>query len=198
MSYLSRFLDLRCAPELLPFFQATSRRDKEIEESMSLWVAARKYLLVTGKENLVAIVVGDGRTPRTAALLAHLTSWDCHSIDPQLDLNWYETIEVERARAGSPIKRLSLHRCKAEEMHVPCDGREAIVFMPHSHASVVSSLRVPATNGTVHAIAMPCCVPAESWTTQPGFSQAYWQFEDANVRSKKNTVHVWKNVKYRN
>lgn len=59
---------------------------QEITESMACVEALREHLpevLLTDRD-VVAVVVGDGRTPRTGALLAMRTKWACVSVDPAL------------------------------------------------------------------------------------------------------------------
>ncbi|CAF4573016.1 unnamed protein product, partial [Rotaria magnacalcarata] len=72
---------------------------KEITESYAVWAALRRFIFSrfeksssksidsipsTDHRQNAIIVVGDGMTPRTAALCAYLTKglWQCYSIDP--------------------------------------------------------------------------------------------------------------------
>ena len=60
---------------------------KEITESMACLQAATEHLPETVRladSDVVALVIGDGRTPRTAALLAMRSKWSVISIDPAL------------------------------------------------------------------------------------------------------------------
>ena len=61
---------------------------KELTESMACFNAIRNYLLLNKgpfdpkDEGVTALVIGDGSTPRTGALLALRTSWQVTSVDP--------------------------------------------------------------------------------------------------------------------
>lgn len=63
---------------------------QEISESMACLAAVTEHLCDGGEElladpDVVALVVGDGRAPRTAALVAMRTKWQVVSIDPALN-----------------------------------------------------------------------------------------------------------------
>ena len=59
---------------------------QEITESMACLEAIREHLHFVSMSNpdVCIVVVGDGRTPRTAALMAMRTKWQVVSIDPAL------------------------------------------------------------------------------------------------------------------
>lgn len=59
---------------------------QEITESMACFEAIREHLpfVSLSDPDVCAVVVGDGRTPRTAALLALRTKWQVVSVDPAL------------------------------------------------------------------------------------------------------------------
>lgn len=83
---VDRFLSWECGRFLLGLglFPDT----KEISESMACMHAALERLgdaFGPSQTDTLAVCIGDGRTPRTAALLAMRTKWDCVSIDPALD-----------------------------------------------------------------------------------------------------------------
>lgn len=45
------------------------------------------------QDNTVKFVsVADGSTPRTAAVVAYRTQWECHSVDPQLPADGSSTV----------------------------------------------------------------------------------------------------------
>ena len=50
--------------------------------------AARQSRLVERKRGVLCICIGDGTTPRTAALAAYLTAWNCVSVDPAMREEW--------------------------------------------------------------------------------------------------------------
>jgi len=76
MRYVNEMLRLSCAPELLRLKLFPDA--KELTESFSAYNAIRTHLAdefkpADGRVTLIA--VGDGHTPRTAALCAFLTQW---------------------------------------------------------------------------------------------------------------------------
>jgi hypothetical protein len=46
--------------------------------------------MYTQDESVAFVSVADGSTPRTAATVAYLTKWQCHSVDPQLKKTGFE------------------------------------------------------------------------------------------------------------
>jgi len=84
LDYLDRFLKMDCGPTLLEM--GLFPNAKEITESMACLEAMDKSLgLVFSQTDTVCLVVGDGMTPRTAALTAVRTKWRrVVSVDPAL------------------------------------------------------------------------------------------------------------------
>lgn len=66
--------------------------DKEVTEAMAAYVHTEKAIMPHMTESPsqgvlrdAILCIGDGSTPRSAALFAlHFPSWECYSIDPQL------------------------------------------------------------------------------------------------------------------
>ena len=96
--YIDEFLSLKCVTDLID--HKLYPDTKEITESMAILNVLRTYFNSSSKDlkndydynfenkNVTAIVVGDGSTPRIAALLCFITKWnDIYSIDPQLKIN---------------------------------------------------------------------------------------------------------------
>ncbi|CAF3435354.1 unnamed protein product, partial [Rotaria sp. Silwood2] len=75
LEYLDEFLQLRCASDLISM--GLFPNAKEITETFAIWSALRRYIFpqlststtssIDNDRNAI-IVVGDGMTPRTAAL----------------------------------------------------------------------------------------------------------------------------------
>ncbi len=183
--YMNEFVQLSCAPELLE--AKIFPNAKEITESMGMFHAAlwdspataltteRPGMSACG-ENHIAVVVGDGSTPRTGALLAYRTRWDVYSIDPNLkEKDWH-------------IKRLTTLVSKAEDIDkLNCEGRRCYVFFPHSHAPMAKALERIVNWSERRVIAMPCCYEIEgSWARRPHIA-----YQDLRVTSPKNWVHIW-------
>ncbi|KAK8822370.1 hypothetical protein WA577_005534, partial [Blastocystis sp. JDR] len=80
-SIAARLSDMRIFPN-----------DKEVTEAMAAYAHTKKYVIpemtdkpAEGDLKDAILCVGDGSTPRSAALFAlHFPSWECYSIDPQL------------------------------------------------------------------------------------------------------------------
>ena len=142
-SYLEHFFSFKCSPDVLPFFGPNRHTPKEITESMAMWRAATDILHVKSDDDILAIVIGDGKRPRTAGLLSHVTKWDCVSIDPIADLGWF--LEYEKLRRGSsnPLERIVSYQLKAEHAKIACEKKRTILFLPHSHATMSAALNVP-------------------------------------------------------
>jgi len=83
LDYLDRFLRWECGAALQDM--ALFPNAKEITESVACLQALDKHVEVPfGEPATICIVVGDGSTPRTAALLAMRTRWRLLSVDPAL------------------------------------------------------------------------------------------------------------------
>lgn len=129
---------------------------KELSESLAMLDAAldiaRTSGLSRGDPNVTVVVVGDGASPRTGALVAMCTNWSVTSIDPKMVLNGLHPL----------TNRLACVRAKVEDVpHIL--GR--IVLAPHSHAPVEATRRAASWLGGGHVIAMPCCV---AWPKHAG------------------------------
>ena len=106
LRYINEFIKLKCAADLLEL--GIFPNAKEITESFAAWNAVRRHLWKRGfspDKNLNCYVIGDGTTPRTAALVAFISNFYVFSIDP--NSRW-----KERYRS---IKRLTICRCKIED-----------------------------------------------------------------------------------
>jgi len=154
---------------------------KEITESMAAYHAVR-WLLVPklgikfDNPNIKVVCVGDGHTPRTAALFAFRSAWQVTSIDPRLrEVHWN-------------IERLMCYRSKIEDMNLEYEQYDHVIIVcVHSHATISACLK------HIHApcrsvVAMECCIPLDI----PGIP--YTGFVDTDVWSPKNTIKVWETV----
>ena len=172
LRYLNAFVRLRCAPDLLHWDVFPNA--KEITESFAGLQAASQ---VMGKNSRSAshlcIVVGDGSTPRTGALIACCTNWNVVSIDPRMrvEKNW-------------PIRRLSLARTTIEEW-IPTNRstQRPIVVAVHSHAKLafVGTMIPP----PLAVVAIPCCVPhtLDGWNRE--------EYTDWGIHSPERDVIIF-------
>ena len=175
--YINEFFKLKCAPDLLTYKLFPNA--KEITESFAAFRGVAT-LIMPGRfdfnsENVKIICVGDGHTPRTAALFAMRTKWDCYSVDPVLRNNEY------------PITRLSLYNNKIEDLDLSFPDDIVVIVCVHSHAKIKDMLDY--IHGKErHLLSIPCCVTHEIADKQ------YIGYLDTNIWSDKNLVKVWVNI----
>jgi hypothetical protein len=123
---------------------------KEITESSAALNAVLTKLKFYDRAdpNIAVISVGDGRTPRTAALFAFRTKWQCISVDPQLNpakIDYWE----------QNIDRLKCYPNNVEDLDLCFE--KCIIVAVHSHADLHSTLRH--IRGNVRSmVAIPCCI----------------------------------------
>ncbi|RMH11322.1 MAG: hypothetical protein D6698_16690 [Gammaproteobacteria bacterium] len=138
---LDDFISLKASPDIIAL--RVFPDVKEITEAMGMLrsVPRERY-----GEDLTAVVVGDGSTPRLGALLAHVTKWQVHSIDPRL--------RAERIPTWtSKVRRLHIWPQKFQNAPV----RDAdLLFLPHAHVSVREAMRaILGPQGVCYF--NPCC-----------------------------------------
>jgi hypothetical protein len=170
--HLSWFLSRRSAVDLLAL--KVFPNPKEITESVAAYHAVEHYLshqgFALGDRDTLLVAVGDGSTPRTAALFAHQTAWACHSVDPRLrDRSWR-------------IDRLTLHRCRIEECHF--EAERVVIVAVHAHVDLARARKAVAAEH-VGVVAIPCCVPLDL-DRPPDVA-----YEDFGIWSPHRTVKVW-------
>eukprot|EP00960_Hanusia_phi_P004881 141004-Hanusia_phi.AAC.2 len=97
LKYVDEFLKLDCAPSLIALKLFPNA--KEITESMAVYTAFRRLLSAQCMDfdsSDSFVFVGDGTTPRTAAIFAHLTrAGRCVAIDPMLKPSCQECFSPE-------------------------------------------------------------------------------------------------------
>jgi len=170
--YINRFMGMKAAPDML--IRGLFPNAKEITESFGA-IEATKYLPVSWKDDIAMVCVGDGHAPRTGAVFAFSSKWDCYSVDPQLrQKDWN-------------VDRLTCKRFKIEDVWLSFD-KPCVIVMVHSHARVEDTLR--AIKAPIrHLIAIECCVPLNVPNIAPDIS-----YNDESIWSPKNEVKIWKNV----
>lgn len=184
-TYLSRFLSLNSAANMLELeLFPKSNTIKEIAESMSMWYAVERHIMPIdqdvytgrGQSDINLIVVGDGTKPRTAALFAYMTKWNCWSIDPIMTQKEY------------PIKRLTIISNKIEDID-PIDFGDqiTIIIMPHSHALTIDCWnKFESTRKWL--VKLECCTHDKL-----PFTGIY--YKDMNAITPANDVYIWNNYK---
>ena len=174
--YINEFIKLKCASDLLAW--GVFPNAKEITESMAMYHAVKNHVPFNLRdEEINLVVVGDGKSPRTAALFAVMTKWTCYSVDPKMDEKWLSCKE---------IKRLHAIKSKVEDIHI--EFEKVVIVLPHSHAPIMHVLKHIVGFEERHIVAMPCCVPC----LIPGVVGKI--YEDENVWSLKNTILIYNNV----
>lgn len=186
---------------------------QEMAESMSAFDAVREYLHVHNKSheqqdgilsfkdpNVLLLAVGDGVTPRTAAMFAFRTSWRCVSIDPMM-----------RSGAWDNITNLKAYKSKVEDMTVSVSSEpfeRVVVVMWHCHVSIADSLRCLEFDNQkwnvkdkarsamlrerVSLVTCACCNYDGVQKCMPDGSSADEEYEDIGVPGLMRTVRVWK------
>ncbi|CAN8073235.1 unnamed protein product [Agarophyton chilense] len=201
--YVDEFLALNCAEDLtrLKVFP----NGKELAESMSAYAAVRQFLVKHGPthqeqagvlsfsaRSVTLVAVGDGVTPRTAAMFAFRTSWKCISIDPMMRKGEWDNVKNLRTIAA---------RVQDVTIDVECNSRVVIV-MWHCHTSILDSvsclrfleadLRERSFRQRVAVVSCACCNYDEVQKELPDGSVPDVQFEDTGVPGLMRTVRVWR------
>jgi len=174
--YFDEFINLKCAPDLLKcgFFPNA----KELTESMAAFNAVRTYIRPHNFEdfrNTLLIDVGSGKKPRTAALFACRTMWECISIDPALNVSKHEF----------QFRHMQYRAEKIEDSPIFSAKSRIIVTAVHAHVDlkeVVKHVKAP----EIWIVAIPCCEPLEM-DVEPDY-----QYADIGCWSPKNEVKIWR------
>jgi hypothetical protein len=171
--YINRFLSLSVAPSLLSGVCWTTNPGKEITESMGALAALLNLAAYTGAlrddPTVSVLVVGDGTSPRTAALIVLTTAWTVDSVDPAM----------KRSGVHHLSPRLTCHRARLESTVLQAD----FVVAVHSHATPEAT-RKAAIRGVV---SMPCCVP---WGPPLPRWDRWKEYHDLDILSPQNLILV--------
>lgn len=182
--YLKRFVNSFASENIIGVFSRYKNACKEITESWAMYEAAKKY--VDDLDTKTVIVIGDGCSPRTSVIFAYFTKAHVISIDPLLNVSHWEEHYEKQMKMGYTPERIVLIPKRVEDVEVGCYGRGCVVVWPHSHAPM-NNTRISNYKSRVD-IAMPCCIPIpNNWAAIP-----HIVYNDYNVLSPKNTIHVWK------
>jgi len=176
--YFTAFLKLKCAPDLLRFFKGSDA--KEITESFAAYRAA---VTVLGRARLkdgsvVCLVPGDGKRPRTGAVVAFRSAWQVHSVDP-----------IQIWMPG--VERLFQHPTRVEHLDpIDCQGSAGVVLAVHSHANLSAAVSKLTNWSSLVVIAIPCCVPQEL-VIGGVHHHTVNEKRDPGIFSEKNMVKTW-------
>lgn len=185
---------------------------KEITESMAAYEAFRRFLAPfcanfdDGQDAFV--FVGDGATPRTAALFAYLTKGgSCYAIDPLLKDSCSQPVGTAREGGDVPpaeskdamagcaaqhpwqhIRRLKVvpHRVEKISMRL----RRVVVVMVHCHCSLQQVMDRIQCEELVGLITAPCCNWGKVQQTLQGLPPVAC-YKDPCMLSEKSDLRVW-------
>ncbi|KAG3071440.1 hypothetical protein PI124_g21143 [Phytophthora idaei] len=191
LRYLNEFVGkLHCAPALLQ--HGLFPDAKEVTESMALFNAVRRYvepknkgesLKENGKYDGIT-VVGDGNTPRTAAMFAfRMRGWKCYSVDPAMEKG-----TSERSKGWADVSNLVTVRNKIENVRIAL--RRAIVVLVHAHVTLDQALSAVQAEQVCGVVTLPCC----NWYGQQetlfgrGPDLVY---DDFSVLSDHREIRLW-------
>lgn len=183
--YTDELLSLRCAPQLLTLRLFPDA--KELSESFACFHAARSRLsarFAASDPAVTMLAIGDGLTPRTAALFAFRTAWTCIAIDPLMR---------EPDRWASEVERLCAVRATVQAAGEAGGGWEAdrvLLVLPHAHVGLKTCLRHVRWRAALAAVVMPCC----NWygaDSTDGVGPPAFEEEDGGVVSPHRLVRVW-------
>jgi hypothetical protein len=194
-NYLDQLFSMKCFHDIVALQVFTSAKD--ISESMAAIQAASQHGLIPKHDKkcrVKCLCIGDGSTPRTAALACFIKKWDCVSIDPALKPDW-------KGDDPKSIRGLIGFAGKVEEFasNSTLDSSESydylVLICVHSHARLIGAasmenirakynINIPTT-----LVSMPCCPKFRSHTDigrKPDL-----EYEDDCVFSACRKVEVW-------
>ncbi|KAL3661991.1 hypothetical protein V7S43_012799 [Phytophthora oleae] len=191
LRYLNEFVGkLHCAPALLQ--HGLFPDAKEVTESMALFNAVRRYIepkdeaKATNKDckHDGIVVVGDGNTPRTAAMFAfRMRGWKCYSVDPAMEKG-----TSARSKGWADVANLVVVRNKIENVRIAL--RRAIVVLVHAHVTLDQALSAVQAEQVCGVVTLPCC----NWYGQQemlfkrGPDLVY---DDFSVLSDHREIRLW-------
>ena len=185
MRYMDEFMSLKCAPDLLAM--KLFPNSKEVTETFASYRAITRNLFKTvnvADTNVTLVSIGDGSTPRTAAMFAHRSRWTCVSVDPNLG---------NKGR-WQGIDRLHMFPKKVEDLEDhklrPLLREKVLLVGVHSHADLQQAFlkfdRHNTGSAVIGVVALPCCVPQLLWDIKPSVNYADW-----GIWSPERQVNVW-------
>lgn len=178
--YFSEAFALKCFPDLMSL--GLFPNIKELTESMAAFSHIEKFAkikhdtsyLFCGNKKILMFDVCCGSTPRTGALFAFRTSWNCFSIDPRVNEKW---------TGNNKIKRLTTIKSKIEDIETVESNDPIVITNVHGHVDasiILEKLRSP----VIVLLSMPCCK-----SIYPVRGGDYSK-EDLGIWSPKRTVRI--------
>lgn len=186
--YTDELLGLTSGPQMLQLKLFPNA--KELSESFACFHAAREHLgesFQPDDSRVLLVCVGDGMTPRTAALFCFRTRWRCVSIDPLLTDG---PAAPEGGTWAERVERLTALRGRLQDV-APAGGFAAervVLVLPHCHYGLDDSLRHVRWRSALAAVVMPCC---NFYAAADGCGAPLHQEDDLGVVSPHRQVSVW-------
>lgn len=187
---LSDFLRRKCSVTYINLGLVPSV--KELTESLATVEAIRNHLSDVARlddPDVTAVVIGDGMTPRTGALLSLYTHWEIHTIDPIMKTD--EKYNV----AGN----LAQYPCIVQDVMIRPHSTTApkvVLILVHCHVTLPTALNcllLPEMPCSVSIVTCPCCQFVKLHPTL--FDEpADVTYVDPSILSNKNRFFIYKNV----
>ncbi|KDO30251.1 hypothetical protein SPRG_19803 [Saprolegnia parasitica CBS 223.65] len=190
LRYLNEFVgDLKCAPALLE--RGLFPDAKEVTETMGVFNAIRKLNLhvldagddATGLRNGI-VVVGDGMTPRTAAMFASRTKgWTCFSVDPIMRVS-----TPEAPVSWADMENVVPICAKIEDIRIRLN--KAIVILVHAHVTMPQAMASIQANTVVAVLTLPCC----NWyghQEELDLRPPTVVYDDMSILSQHREIRLW-------
>ena len=127
--------------------------------------------------------VGDGVTPRTAALFAFRTKWQCIAVDPIM------RVETEDG-SWNGVSRLQIRADMIEET-APIKARKLLVVCVHAHVGLQQCLDVMSWESALGIVIMPCCNFYAALKLPEG-DEPVVEFDDRGVVSPHRLIRVYR------
>lgn len=178
--YMDELLSLHCAPRVLEL--GLFPNAKELTESFACFNAVRRHLCDNFRPDdpsVRLVAIGDGLTPRTAALFAFRTSWRCVSVDPLMARPEHWCREVDR---------LTAVRAKVEDVADHLVGERLLLVLPHAHVALSTCVSLCQWKKALGAVVIPCC----NWyKSAEGCGRPLHEADDLGVVSPHRSVRCW-------
>ncbi len=156
---------------------------KEISEIFGLWSAIQRFIPTEPEEQIVALDVGAGYSPRLGAWVALNTPWQVLAIDP----------ELRKPIAQLPANLRMFQGCVEDcdlSKYYDVPNRHIIVMMVHAHVSLDKMSLVLQGCQKASVVTMPCCNYLGQQAHFNGLP-CNVEYMDRDILSRHNMLRVW-------
>ncbi|ETW05749.1 hypothetical protein, variant 1 [Aphanomyces invadans] len=190
LRYLDEFVgDLTCSAQMLAWGLFPDA--KEVTETMGVFNAIRKLGLhekdTATPDGMLdgIVVVGDGVTPRTAAMFAYRTKgWTCYSVDPIMKVS----TDHDKVPWDGVLANVVSVCDKIENIRIRL--RKAIVVLVHAHVTIEQAMCAIDATEIIAVLTLPCC----NWygrQEQCFGRQPDLVYDDLSILSVHREVRLW-------